>query len=54
MKKKFILTHHDYNISKRWYIRYQEKNDKGILVTLKIYDGINREKTIEGRLQLAN
>ena len=48
MKKNFVLSHHNYNLSKRWYIRYSEAG-----ATRKIYGYINKHKTIELRLAAA-
>ena len=53
MKKNFFLSHHNYNLTKRWYIRFIEIDSTGRQVNGKTYDGINRGKTVEHRLELA-
>lgn len=52
MKKNFCLSHHNYDMTKRWYIRYSYKNKANRVVTGKIYNGINRGKTVPERLRL--
>jgi integrase len=48
MKKIFFLSHHNYNLDKRWYIRYVENS-----VTKKVYGNINKYKTVKERLDFA-
>ena len=41
MKKKFILSTLNGDLSKRWYIHYSEPNERGRIVTIKKYGGIS-------------
>jgi integrase len=54
MKKKFSLSSHEDNLSKKWYILYYVKNKAGKVQAKKIYGGINRFKTVEGRKKAAD
>ena len=54
MKKKFILSTLNNDLDKRWYIHYSEANERGRIVTIKKYGGINKGKTVEERIRLAN
>lgn len=54
MIKKFLLSHHNYDLSKRWYIRYITTDKAGRAITKKIYEGINHGKTVEERMKIAN
>ena len=48
MKKNFVLSHHNYDLGKRWYISHSQNG-----ATRKIYGYINKHKTIELRLAAA-
>ena len=54
MKKNFCLNSCNNNLSKRWYISYSDTNKAGRVVTKKIYEGINRGKTVKERTDIAN
>jgi integrase len=53
MKKKFSLSSHEDNLSKKWYILYYVKNKAGKVQTKKVYGGINRFKTVDARKKAA-
>jgi integrase len=53
MKKKFSLSSHEDNLSKKWYILYYVNSKAGKVQAKKIYGGINRFKTVDGRKKAA-
>lgn len=53
MKKNFSLSHHDHDLTKRWYIKYTWTDKANRAKTGKYYGGINRGKTVSERLKLA-
>jgi integrase len=53
MKKKFSLSSHGDDLSKKWYILYYVKNKAGKVQTKKFYGGINRFKTVAERKKKA-
>lgn len=54
MKKILYLSHHNYDLSKRWYIRYLGVGANGMSATIKTYGFINNKKTVQGRIEVAN
>lgn len=53
MNKKFFLTNYGGDLSKRWYVRWTERNKANKAEIKKTYGNINKGKTVDERNRLA-